>query len=360
MEERVVKICASLSMILMLLVCSSFFYLPQLHVYEEELRRQYTEEAAIRERLTMMTGLEILQYNNLVSERNDEEVVFQEQLRMGLPEDMDPHQVTISDNYLLQTIEIMIPGADGEYLLNYPMVGSPDHIVSLTYESADGNGYLDIVTDRVFEVSPRFEEGYLYLDFLDPHEVYEKVVVVDAGHGGAMPGATRQGVCEKDLDLQITEQLRQIFTENGDKNIGVYYTRLDDSNPSFEERVGLANKAGADVFISIHNNAASSGKNTSGTTVLYDEDKSGEDLGSKRLAEICSEEVCKATGNVNQGLMDGNEVYIIRNADVPVALIEVGFMTNEEELKNLENPVYQRKAAEGIYQAIQRAFEEGF
>ncbi len=347
-------------MILMLLVCTSFFYLPQLHVYEEELRRQYTEEAAIRERLTSMTGLEILQYYNLVSERNDEEVVFQEQLRMALPDGMDPSQVSITDNYLLQTIEINLPGADEEYLLNYPMVGSPDHIVSLTYESMDGNGRLDIETDRVFEITPRFEEGYMYLDFQDPHEVYDKVVVIDAGHGGSMPGASREGVYEKDLDLQITEQLRQIFEENGDGSIGVYYTRLDDSNPSFEQRVGLANKTGADVFISIHNNAASSGRNVSGTTVLYDEEISGEVLGSKRLAEICSEEVCKATGNVDQGLMGGNEVYIIRNAEVPAALIEVGFMTNEEELKNLQNPVYQRKAAEGIYQAIQRAFEEGF
>lgn len=360
MEERVVKICASLSMLLMLLVCSSFFYLPGLHLYEEELRKEYTEEAAIRERLETMTGLEILQYNNLVSEKNEEEIAFSEQLRIALPEGANEENVAITDDYLLQTVQITLPGGDAEYLLNYPMIGTPDHITSLTYESVDGTGYLDIETDRVYELSPRFAEGYLYLDLLEPHEVYDKVVVIDAGHGGSMPGATRQGIFEKDLDLQIVEQLQKIFEENGDESIGVYYTRLDDSNPTFEQRVGLANKSDADVFISVHNNVASSGGKVSGTTVLYDEERGDGPAGGKLLAEICSEEVCKATGNVNQGLTDGNEIYIIRNAEVPAALIEVGFMTNEEELQNLRDPVYQRKAAMGIYNAIQLAFEEGY
>ena len=347
-------------MVLMLLVCSAFFYLPQLHLYEEEIRKQYSEEAAIRERLTTMTGLEILQYNNLVSEKSDEEVAFSEQLRIALPDGTDPEAVEITDNYLLQTIEISIPGTDAEYLLNYPMVGSPDNITSLTYECINENGLLNIETDRVFEVESRFDGGYLYLDFLDPHEVYSRVVVIDAGHGGSMPGAERNGVIEKDLNLQITEQLRKVFEENSENNIGVYYTRLDDSNPSFDQRVGLANKAEADLFISIHNNVASTDSGVSGTTVLYDEEKNEEEFGGKRLAEICSEEVCRSTGSKNLGLLGGNEVHIIRNAEVPTALIEVGFMTNDEELKNLTNPTYQRKTAEGIYHAVKRAIEEGF
>ena len=56
----------------------------------------------------------------------------------------------------------------------------------------------------------------------------------------------------------------------------------------------------------------------------------------------------------------GNDIYIIRTSEVPVALIEVGFMTNGEELAKLNSPDYQKQVAEGIYQAILRAFDEGY
>lgn len=360
MEERVVKICASVSMILMLLVCSSFFYLPQLHQYEEQVRENYRREAAARDQLVDMTGLEILQYNTIVSEQSDGEPQFREQLRMQLPEGIDERNVAIGDDYLNQTITVSIPGADPDYMFRYPMVGDPDHIVSLTYESVNGNGYVDIQTDQVFEYESRIEDGYLYLDFVDPHTLYDKVVVIDAGHGGNMPGATRGNIYEKDIDLAITEELFRLFAEPGNENIRVYYTRLDDTNPSFEQRVGLANKANADVFISIHNNTSSSRSSTTGTTVLYDEEKAEDPHGSKRLAELCKEEVTAALGSKDQGLTDGNEIYILRNATVPAALVEVGFMSNKEELKKLTTPEYQYAAAQGIYNAIRRALEEGF
>lgn len=347
-------------MLLMLLVCSAFFYLPRLHTYEEALRKEYMEEAATRDQLTSMTGLEILQYNNIRSEDAKEEVSFREQLRIALPEGLTEDEITVEDDYLTQTITVTLPGADNNYMLNYPIIGSSDHITSLTYESSGTSGFLDIVTDQVFEYTRRFEEGYLYLDFVDPHALYEKVVVIDAGHGGSMPGATRQGIYEKDIDLAITRELDAIFSAQGDDKVRVYYTRLDDSNPSFENRVGLANKSNADVFISIHNNAATTRSSVSGTTVLYDETKGDGEKSSKHLAEICAEEVTAALGSKNQGLTDGNEIYIIRNATVPVALIEVGFMTNAEELTKLTSPEYQHEAALGIYHAIERAFAEGY
>ena len=58
--------------------------------------------------------------------------------------------------------------------------------------------------------------------------------------------------------------------------------------------------------------------------------------------------------------MEGDSIYIIRTSEVPVALIEVGFMTNKDELEKLNSDVYQRETAEGVYQAVLRAFEEGY
>ena len=76
----------------------------------------------------------------------------------------------------------------------------------------------------MFELEDSYEPGRLYLEFLSPHDVYDKVVVVDAGHGGHAPGAVRLGISEKNIDLAILKQVKKLF-DDGPDNIGVYYTR---------------------------------------------------------------------------------------------------------------------------------------
>ena len=137
----------------------------------------------------------------------------------------------------------------------------------------------------------------------------------------------------------------------------VYYTRTDDSNPSYDERAGLANKADADLFISIHNNSYSRSSAIKGTEVIYNPADESE-FSSKRLAEICLEEVTGELGSRNRGLIAGSDIHIMHRSKVPVALIEVGFMSNREELKLLNSEEYQDRAAKAVYKAIFRALEE--
>ena len=92
---------------------------------------------------------------------------------------------------------------------------------------------------------------------------------------------------------------------------------------------------------------------------MYSESDDTE-LSSKKLAKICLDYVSSSLNSRSRGLLPGDEIYIIRTSKAPVALIEVGFMTNYEELDNLNDPKYQKKAAQGIYDAINEAFEEGY
>ena len=70
-------------------------------------------------------------------------------------------------------------------------------------------------------------------------------------------------------------------------------------------------------------------------------------------------EPCDRKHRKDQGLIQGDYVYIVRSSEVPVALIEVGFMTNEAELDRLASTSYQKKVAKGVYDAIMEALEEG-
>lgn len=364
MEERILKRTSIILMMLTAMVCISISFFPKLGSASQELlvsMKEYRTKTKA-ERLNM-TGLELLAYNNeQAKEESEEAPAFSSQLRLELPLGVAGSDLQVKQDYVTQTIDILIPFADEAYFYEYPMLGRSDNIDSLTYESRQGYGVVEFVTNRVYELDTSYDEDYFYIDFLTPQDVYDKVVVIDAGHGGNTPGATKQGIYEKDIDLAIVLKLKEIFDASADKSIGVYYTRTEDMNPSFENRVGLANNSDANLFISIHNNSTQSGRMSSinGTQVMYDELKADVERGTKGLAQICLEEVTAAAGSSSKGLVEGNEIYIIRNSKVPVALIEVGFMTNQKELDNLRSDEYQRKVAQGIYNAIMRALGEGY
>lgn len=364
MEERVLRKTAIFLTVLSVVICCGVFYFPELGNASERLLAAFSEyrTKSQAERLNM-TGLELLEYNNArAQDQKEEEAAFSSQLRLELPLGVTGDTLEVTEDYVTQTIDVRIPYADSEYFYEYPMLGRSDHIDRLIYESKKGYGIVEFVTNEVYELETSYDEDYFYIDFLTPQEVYDKVVVIDAGHGGNAPGAIKQGVCEKDIDLDIVLKLKEIFDASEDTSVGVYYTRTDDTNPSFENRVGLANKSHANLFISVHSNSTQSGRMSSinGTQVMYDELKADMNPGTMGLAQICLEEVTSQTGSSNKGLVNGNEIYIIRSSEVPVALIEVGFMTNQTELNNLRSGEYQGRVAQGIYNAIMRAFAEGF
>ncbi len=303
-----------------------------------------------------MSGLQILAYNTEQAKETDE-AEFEQQLCIELPEGMTLDEVIIENDYVKQLITIQIPDVASDFFVEHPLLGRSNNINDLYM----ANGRIEITMDAVYEPECTVEEGHLYLDFIKPQDIYDKVVVVDAGHGGGAPGAIKQGIMEKDINLAIVKELKAILDGN-DRNIGVYYTRTEDVNPSFEQRAQLAGKADANLFISVHSNSTVDGLMSSynGTEVMYDELKSEEGFSSRRLAQICLEETTAAIGSKNNGVTYGNSIYIIRNSEVPVALIEVGFMTNQEELDKLTSAEYQKRAAQGIYNAILRAIDEGF
>ena len=316
------KFATVTAVLLMIIVCVLLPKLPAIHTWAVEREEERIAEAELAEQKITMSDLTIK--NTEVADDTE-----QRQLRLKIPAGVKGSDITISNDYVTQTVRIELPQTEVSYFENDPLTGSSNHI------------------DNLF-------------DFLTPHEVYDKVVVVDAGHGGRAPGATKQGINEKDIDLGIVLQLKAIF-DNSDENIGVYYTRTDDSNPTFDQRVQLANKSQADLFISIHNNSTKSGRmsSTHGTQVMYSESDTKE-LGSKAFAQICLDHVTEALESRDKGLVEGDEIYIIRTSEVPVALIEVGFMTNQEELNLLNSTDYQKKAAEGVYDAVLDAFAKGY
>ncbi len=355
MDERVLKIITVACGMLSLVVCTAFYFFPDIHAHAVQVQEERAAEEAAAAVFTEIDS----QIDPVPDEAVDADQGMPGQLRIQLPEDLNQEDITIENDYLNQTVYVRFPDGIKDYFSKYRMQGSCDHIQQLSYYCEEGYGVISLGLDSVYELRQEYEGDSLYLSFLNPHDVYDKVVVVDAGHGGRASGAVKLGISEKDIDLKIVLELQRIMEENAE-NIGVYYTRTDDSNPTLDQRVRLANKVKADLFVSVHNNASRNGNFSSlnGTQVLYnEEDETGL---SKAFAQICLDEVTEAAESRKIGLLEGSGIYIIRNSEVPAALIEVGFMTNREELEKLNTQEYQQIAAEGIYQAILQAFEKGY
>lgn len=352
MEERVLRVVTIITVCLTAIAFVSLNYLPAVHeryaLYEENRAKLFENVDASN-----------------VQEENPNDILEaavgqKTQLNIGVPAGVGEDGISIENDYLTRTVSIRFKNGIDDYFSEYGISGSSDHIESLFYFKDGDDGVVVLALDRVYEVEAEITDGNVAMDFIDPHDIYDKIVVVDAGHGSRAAGATKKGVMEKEINLDIALELKALF-DASEENIGVYYTRIEDTNPTLQQRVELANLSDADLFISIHNNSSRSGNFSSlnGTQVMYSQSDDSE-FSSKRFAQICLDKVTEEIGSKKIGLLKGDNIYIIRTSEVPVALIEVGFMTNRDELDNLVSEEYQKATAKGIYNAVISAFEEGY
>ncbi len=156
-------------------------------------------------------------------------------------------------------------------------------------------------------------------------------IVVDAGHGGKDIGANRTGVFEKDLNLSLALMLRDALTAKGFK---VYMTRSTDIFLPLPQITAITNQIHPDLFISIHHNA-SVNPSLSGIETYFFTPQSV--ALARRVQEREINSIPVRNGGVKQA-----RFYVIHHTDVPAILCEVGYVSNPNELSDLQT--YERKA----------------
>lgn len=201
------------------------------------------------------------------------------------------------------------------------------------------------------------DDNYYYIDLRKPNEVYDKIIVVDAGHGGKDPGAVTKDerTYEKEINLGILIKLKELLDKD---NIKVYYTKLKDETLFLRPRVTLANEVDSDFFISIHCNSSLSNK-ANGTEILY-YNHDNKNVKTKDLAAIFSDEISNTIPLKNSGIlkMKDDDIFILCNATVPAIIVEAGYLSNSKDLPYLKSKEGQTAIAEGIYNSIWRAYDE--
>ena len=198
-----------------------------------------------------------------------------------------------------------------------------------------------------------------FISLARPRDVYDKIIVVDAGHGGIDEGtSSARGDHEKDYNLLVLKELKQLLDKT---DIKVYYTRLTDRRVTKAARTNLANNLEADLFISIHcNSSGKNGKNDKayGVETLYSRRKPlNSKLGNKKLSQILLNNVAEEIGNKKRGVIRREGLYIMHHSEVPATIVEIGYMSNKSDLKYILKKSGQKKVAKGIYKGIMEALE---
>lgn len=273
-------------------------------------------------------------------------------LIINLPGGINETNTTFIKDLLHKKIYISFPKGIKGYD-NQNIVNDTDVVANTDIRITETMVNITLSLSSLKDCEVCFDNGQLFINFFVPSESGRAVVVIDAGHGGEDVGAIQKGIYEKDIDLQICNQLKELLDK---EDFLVYYTRIDDTYPSVEERVDFANEINADLFISIHSNYYDNSR-IHGTSVLYNV-KDDRRYNSKWLSEIMCSEVSEASGMYYKGIVEGNDIHIVRHSKVPVALIEMGFMSNEDDFQVLTTETGQKNVAAGIYHGIIRALTE--
>lgn len=272
-------------------------------------------------------------------------------LYLDKKEKIDTGSVKFEDHYLDGYFDVTLPG-DYESDYGYGTYDVKGTVVeNIEVSTKGGNTTFRFKQNRIsaYEVT---DEGDSYaIRVKNPKEVYDKVLLLDAGHGGKDPGTSGNGMQEKNLNLTIAQKIAQKLQGSG---IKVYMTRDSDVYPENSTRAKTANDI-ADLMVSIHMNSGPETAN--GTETLYQvhANDNGARLTSKQLAEILQGKVVSATGNTNRGAKLWTDVLILNRTTVPAVIVEVVFITNTGDALKISNPAYQDQVAQAIADGIQEA-----
>lgn len=213
-----------------------------------------------------------------------------------------------------------------------------------------------------FSISSKTENTIQTVSF----PVSGRTIVLDAGHGLPDQGAeSKSGVTEASLNLAITQKVQTLLEQSG---CNVILTRSDENGiydlnsntlrekkvSDIKNRVKIGNESSADAFISIHLNKIPQSQYYGWQTFFKQNNEKSEQL-AKSIQQELNTSIQKE--NKRESLKIAGK-YIIEHVEIPITIVECGFLSNPEESKLLQQDEYQNKLAWGIYNGIMDYFYE--
>lgn len=185
------------------------------------------------------------------------------------------------------------------------------------------------------------------------HSLTGRIIVLDPGHGAGAPGAVAHGLVEADVVLDLARRIEGRLTAIG---VAVVFTRSEGSNPSEEERAELANRASADVVISLHCDSHDQPDARGVATFFYgrDRDAAWSPVG-EHLADLLQREIVART-RLEDCRSHGRSWTLLRRTAMPTVRLEAGYLSHPADAALLADPAFRDTLAEAVLVSLQRMY----
>ena len=172
----------------------------------------------------------------------------------------------------------------------------------------------------------------------------KQLIVIDAGHGGVDKGVVVDSVQEKDLNLSIAKRIKEL---NTNANIEIVLLRENDEFISLEDRVKRVNELKPDLLISLHHNAKADA-NENGTEIYVGIETSNIEASKKKAEQLLAALPVK----LNKREVKEANFMIVNKSNCPSILIELGFLTNNDDFAYLTSDKGRDEIAKSILETI--------
>ena len=255
-----------------------------------------------------------------------------------------------------KAFKITMKGNHLQFYKEHPPVLNNDYVkkykVSVT---SSGNTVIKIFTKTLqgYKIDRVGDEFLVTLD--KPKKVFKNILVFDCGHGDYDNGASHYGLHEKNMNLNMGYTLLKKYFRAANPKVKVYWTRMNDSFVTLDDRSKFAAKVGADAFVSLHMNSATN-KKANGTEVYYSTNNNKSSwIKSSTMASMMDSAIVNALGTEDRGVKTAG-FYVTKRNSVPAILIELCFMSGNKDHKRINTDSFKKTASKTIASVINQYF----
>lgn len=282
-----------------------------------------------------------------------------EEIRLELPSIVTKEDIIKKSYPRNNKVIFYLKNTAGDYTSKYNVYGNLEKsgIKDVVFSYNKDSAIFSFIMSKDKYVKYKVKNGYLYIYFIEPSNLYKKVITIDALLGGSNQGKIFNNTSEAKINRVILDKVKKRLEVLKKDRVKFIYINSYDKDLSIDERIGIARDNLSDIFISIGMNKTGSGRmsNMKGVSVEYlSLDEKG-----KKIANYIMDSILSNTNSQSRGVIAGDEDPILSKTTLTSVVVRVGFSTNEEERKSLTEDKKQEEIAKGIADALIRYINEG-
>ena len=274
-------------------------------------------------------------------------------LIIPLPGGVHSENVRLENRYIEHRIVLFIDAKDVSFYQTNALVADIDNLESAICipQNEDGEVALVFQLDGIYESFSELTDNSIVIQFANPQDIYEHIIVVDPLMGGEFLGSCKDDIVEKDINLNIALALKKLTDEDSDESFKIFFTRTSDVYRDEATRLDFIEESGADMYVQLATGLDE--QDTEGIAAYYNGKYFIREFGNVELANELESNVLATTSASARGIGEIEDTKsLLWSTKIPSAQLNIGNLAYDTDAKKLGDEKYVGKIAQGVYNGI--------